>query len=832
MQDSTMQEKIRQVMCKYPSNVAVECGHHKWTYSEIDKQSLKIANSLINKGVEEETFIGVIIENKIDFIITIIGILRARCVFVPIDFNYPDERIKSMINKCNLQWIISDQEKYDHQFIGVNNLVYEIIKDNEISVSGKMEDMEYSPLDKIYVYFTSGTTGEPKAIVGKNESLLQFIDWESETFGINEKSRISQFTNIGFDAFLRDVFLPFLNGATLCIPQDKDIFTDDGKLKDWIEHERIELIHCVPSVFQLIQNKCDDYKFDSLNYILLSGERPRTDLIKPWFSKYNNRIKVVNLYGATETTMIRTMHIVTESDLEKERIPIGKPIKGSRVIILDENLQPCDEGVVGEIYIRTPYSTYGYYNDPIQNNEKFIPNPFNNKPDDLIYKTGDLGKILPDGTIDLIGRIDRQVKIRGIRVELEEIEQVLRNHASVKEIVVIKKEIQKQEILVAFIVHPGEDSDFAIVQKELENYASRQLPLYMMPHQYVKLESIPRKPNGKIDYALLDNEYEKISEPVIPPTTEIEIKLRAIWENILDVKIISVRQSFFKLGGSSLNILKLASEVHKEFDVRLSVGELFYNNTIEMQAELLNKLIQKYDRNEEQEASNSDMDYININNHSEKTIFLFPPIYAYGFPYLEMVNELKSYNYVIFNFVPGEDNISKYSKYIMQFQEDGTYIFLGYSAGGNLAYEVARDMIKRGKDVSHIIMIDSQFRDIPEEASDNEIESKINDILDLLHEARPLINYSDELVRGDLKARIRDSYTFHRKLITHDCLSTNIHYVIAEDGYKEEQVMRWKSAVMGSFKIYQGFEMHNKMLNNKKNYEIIKNILEEIFVSK
>lgn len=828
MQECTIQEKIQQTMNNYKSNVAIEHGNNILTYSQIDIQSKKIANYLIIHGFEKETFIGVSVGSKVDFIITIIGIIRARCVFVPIDPSYPIERINSMIKKCNLKFVISDNNNHGEQFDNITNITYDdIINSNQLNDCNK--NVEYAITDRIYVYFTSGTSGEPKAIVGKNESLLQFINWEAESFNIDDKSRVSQFTNVGFDAYLRDVFLPLLNGATLCIPDDKDILSNDKKIKKWIEDERINLIHCVPSLFDLILRDCNAFEFSSLKYVLLSGERIKPDHIKIWFETYKDRIKIVNLYGATETTMIRTMHVVTEADLGRERIPIGKPIKGSRVIILDDNMQPCEEGIIGEIYIRTPYGTYGYYNDLILNKQKFIQNPFSTNPADLIYKTGDLGKFLPDGTIDLIGRIDRQVKISGVRVELEEVENILRNHIALTDIVVIKKEMSNNELLLAFvIINPcNNNNDFEYIRELLNDHARKNMPLYMVPHEYIKIDSIPRKPNGKIDYALLSKVYDEADNIVVAPRNNLEVKLNSIWEKILNVNIGNINESFFKLGGNSLSMLRLVSEIHNELDIRLTIGEFFNNSTIEAQAKFIQKLLDGKLENHELINENYNIDYIYVNNHCKKTIFLFPPIYAFGFPYLQFVKECKDYNFYIFNFMLGRE-CNGYIEHIIKIQKEGPYIFLGYSAGGNLAYEVAKQMHAIGIEVSDIIMIDSKFNNKDIQIDDKNIKSNSEYIYNLLNEVQPLTKNKDEKLRNEIQNRVTESYVYHKNLVTEGKININIHYLKSEINDGTEYYNQWKTVINGNFFIYQGLDEHNQMLNNKKNYDIMKDILNSI----
>lgn len=274
--------------------------------------------------------------------------------------------------------------------------------------------MENHPEDPIYIYFTSGSTGQPKAVLGMNKSLVHFINWEIETLGIDHPWRVSQLTSPSFDASLRDFFVPLCSGGTVCIPQNRELILNSASLINWIESSKIDLIHCTPSLFRLFNVKSlTKEQFPNLKYVLLAGERIHPPELENWFITFGERIQLVNFYGPTETTMVKTFYFIKKADTKAPSISIGKPMKGSRVIILDERMNPCPEGMAGEIYIRTPYRTKGYYNDPELTGEKFLVNPFNNDPEDLIYKTEDQGRFLPDGNLEFLGRIDRQVKIRG-----------------------------------------------------------------------------------------------------------------------------------------------------------------------------------------------------------------------------------------------------------------------------------------------------------------------------------------------------------------------------------------------------------------------------------
>ncbi|MCP5054903.1 MAG: AMP-binding protein, partial [bacterium] len=448
---------------------------------------------------------------------------------------------------------------------------------------------QHHPEDPLYIYFTSGSTGTPKAILGKNSSLVHFIDWEIDAFGIDETWRFSQLTTPGFDAFLRDLFVPLTSGGVVCIPESKETQLEGAALHRWLEESRIHLISCVPSLFRLLtaQPLTPDH-FNELRVILLSGERITATGLEGWFGTFNEGIRLVNLWGTSETTLAKTWHIIQEEDLKRERIPVGQPIRGASVFVLDENLEIRDPLVTGQLYIRTPYRSFGYYNDDETNRLHFIPNPFGNDPGDLIHHTGDMGRILPDGTIDLLGRNDRQIKLRGIRIEPGEIETQLQKHPSVKEAAVIKKGVGN-EFLCAYVTVTGEElsgTSGETFTDTLSKYMKEKLPAYMVPSHIGVLEDIPRTPNGKVNYdALMAWEDEK--ESYIAPANKTEQKLHELWTGILKLDPISASDNFFTLGGNSLNIMNLISTIHREFDVRIPLADIFNNPTIQLQAGLI-----------------------------------------------------------------------------------------------------------------------------------------------------------------------------------------------------------------------------------------------------
>jgi amino acid adenylation domain-containing protein/thioester reductase-like protein len=598
MKYEIFQDKLNDCFKKFKDRTAIEFGRKCITYSRLEKRTGDIAHWLIMKGFKKETFIGIMAEDRMELTAAIIAVLKAGCVFVPLDTANPDNRLAAMIDMTNIDTILVDRINYSRrvtkQFVNEKNINWIVLEDltaGEGDPAGANKPaVQYTPEDKIYIYFTSGTTGTPNAVIGKNIALLHFCQWEVETFNIDESYRISQFAAPGFDALLKEVFVSLFAGGTLCIPENLRLIMNPEDLTDWLAAGRINLFHCIPGLFRLIDPvRLTRHHPLSLTDVFFSGETIYPRDLRDWFAAFDESIRFVNLYGATETTILKSYYPIKKSDVNLERIPIGKPIKGARMIVLDEDMNVCNAGVVGEIYIRTRYRTFGYYNSLELTRERFLPNPFTADPDDLIFKTGDLGRFLIDGNIELIGRKDRQVKIRGIRVELEEIESILMKHPLVKEAVVLKEKLSEyNEVLSAYVTGSGENEpDEETFVPILKDWLPHRLPDYIVPGLIVKIDEMPRRPNGKVDYEALisSGKYKRIE--YIPPGNAIEQKLVEIWAGILKIEKLGVTNDFFEAGGSSLNVMSLIARIHQEFDVRLTIVEIFNNATIKTQAHLI-----------------------------------------------------------------------------------------------------------------------------------------------------------------------------------------------------------------------------------------------------
>ena len=582
MKHENVHDLFSQAAEKYASRAAIECGARTVSYGELENKSNNLANFLLSIGASKGDLVAVMSEDPVEVITSIIGILKAGCAFVPLDPIIPEKRIRAMMEEAPARYVLVDG-KFSTLFES-GGLAGKIIRiDGE--QYGSFHDtrrpvVNTEPDDMCYVYFTSGSTGRPKGIAGRLKGIAHFIQWEIKTFSVGEGTRITHLTTPAFDASLRDIFTPLCAGGTVCAPEDRGLIVDAGRLLNWIDVQRINLVHCVPSLFRAVLNEAPaPDRFACLTHILMAGEPLLPSDVKRWTEIFGDRIQLVNLYGPSETTMTKFFYIVKPTDQDLRSIPIGKPMEGARALVLDQKGNVCPDGTAGEIYIRTPFRSLGYYNRPELTQAAFIPNPFTGDASDLIYKTGDLGRVLKDGNFEFLGRKDLQVKVNGVRVELGEIEDLLRSHEAIKDVVVIDRE------------NPGGDKylcAYVVLKKQFEisalrDFLAASLPVYMLPSAFVALEQLPRTLSGKVERRALPSPASARAETdefYVAHGTPLEESLAEIWRGLLGAARVGINDNFFELGGHSLLATQLLSRVRSSFDVELPLRTIFATPTI------------------------------------------------------------------------------------------------------------------------------------------------------------------------------------------------------------------------------------------------------------
>lgn len=651
VKEITIDQQIASFAKKTPTQIAVEHGKRSVTYEQLENHSSELAHFLLEHlGVSKHVF--VMMDRGIDLIETLLGVMKSGAIFVPVDHTTPDERFVTMLGEVESDWIITtsnlvskveacltkaklhtrilvvDGEKHKNTKLASTQSIY-YLADYQVD---ERKQVEFVPNKHCYIYFTSGSTGKPKGILGRHKSLAHFINWEIKELGIQHDCRVSQLTPVSFDPFLRDVLVPLCSGGTLCIPEDQETILHPAKLIKWVDESKISLIHMVPSLFKAMLNQLEDaILFQNLKYILLAGELVRGNDIKKFIEVIGPRVQLINLYGPTETTLAKVFYRIKEDDVQKAIVPVGKPIDHTQIYVLNEELQKCGKGIVGEVYIRTPYMSAGYINDSEGNKKVFIRNPFSNNKNDFIYKTGDLGRKLLDDQLELVGRADHQVKIRGVRIELSEIENSLLKHSFIQEVAVIAKEDEEHnKFLCTFYV----SKDGSAIS-DLKLHVSTELPEHMVPSYFICMESLPLNKNGKTDRLKLSTwEIQVVDEGKhVEPTNEIEQKILAMWLEIFNREKISIDHDFFEIGGHSLRAARLVTDLFKEFGVEIPLKVLFEKTTIRSQA----LYIQEAESKEYQAIPNVEEKEYYAASSAQKRIYLLQQFdkqsTAYHLPY-------------------------------------------------------------------------------------------------------------------------------------------------------------------------------------------------------
>jgi amino acid adenylation domain-containing protein len=519
---------------------------HVWTYGDLAQRSRAIAGNLLGRGLAPGDVVGVAGQRSFGLIASMLGVLRSGGVLLTLDRALPAERRKLMLSEARARRVVhvgrSAQE--DSESSGPSLPVIAVDEDGILapgeSLAPGVPLPRVSANDPAYIFFTSGTSGVPKAVLGSQKGLSHFLRWQRETFEVGPGDRCAQLTSLSFDVVLRDVFLPLTSGASLHLP-DRSEETGSSRIVSWLEREGITTLHTVPSVAQSwLAVPPPDVRLARLRWAFFSGEPLSDVLVRRWFSAFPQAGRIVNLYGTTEATLAQCFFVVPE-DPPPGIQPVGRPLPDTQALILAEGARLCGIGEVGEIVLRTPFRSLGYVNAPREQQDRFVPNPFRIDEDDVLYRTGDRGRYRLDGSLEILGRWDDQVKIRGVRVEPAEVAAVLSGHRLVESCAVVPRtDDQGETTLVAYVVSPHQSPETV---SELRRHLSGRLPAVMIPSAFVFLGELPMTPNGKLNRAALappELAAPMRAEPLELPRTPVEEVVATIWAAILGVERIGI----------------------------------------------------------------------------------------------------------------------------------------------------------------------------------------------------------------------------------------------------------------------------------------------------
>jgi aspartate racemase len=726
-----IQDWIHDHVVQSPDSTAMICEGKKLSYLALNRYANQVAHYLISLGVQPEMLIGICADRSLKMVIAILGILKAGGAFVPLDPTYPQDRLSYILEDAAAQFVLTQTD-----LLG------------SIDPSGKrvicldhdwpliLQQPEYNPENGLvpdnlaYVIYTSGSTGNPKGVMITHANLSNFVRIACAALDVKKEDIYLHSASIAYALSIRQLMVPLSFGATIVLATSAQA-RDPLSLFYLIKRQRVSLMDMVPSFWRSCLQRLSDLPAPELERLLDNdlrrivsvGEPLLFDIPRDWRIKLGHTANLVNIFGQTETTgVVATYPIPTDAINRTGIVPIGQCVSETKIYILDAELRPVADGEVGELCVSNPCIARGYLNRIEKTAEKFILNPFNDGFGDTLYRTGDFARYHKNGDFEFLGREDFQVKIRGQRLELGEIESVLREHSTVKNCVVISREDRPDEKYLAAYVVMNSENEFNA--NDLRRHLLNKVPEYMVPSIFVELETIPVTPNGKFNrHALPNPASEVVNESTIrltPPThsneataprNHTERVIAHIWKNILKNPNIGIHDNFFDLGGQSLMAVRMFSHIERDLQVRLPLTSLFQAATIAQ----LSDLIMNHDTNNDTWSS-----VVPIQIPGDK-----PPFFGvHGLEggvlfWRDIVSYLpkdQPFYAVQARGVDGiqpvltriEDMASLYLNDIKQVQPHGPYYLGGFSMGGEIAFEIGQQLYKQGERVALLVMFDTR----------------------------------------------------------------------------------------------------------------------------
>jgi amino acid adenylation domain-containing protein len=560
-----------------PDAIALHGAHEIWTYRQMDERANGIAAKLLQHSVTQGNLVAVCLPPTPDAIAAILGVMKSGAGFVPLDPNHPPERLAQLARSCSVSAAITTDELLD-TFSPAHAFTVAVEPTPERPRVNVRSD------EVLYAIFTSGSTGVPKAAAVTHRGFVNLLHWFTREFKIDDRDRFLLISPMTFDLTHKGIFGPLTRGAEIHLPESPHF---DVKLIRRLTRERgITALNCAPSAFYPIVEDGSFEDLASLRRVFLGGEKIAGGRLRAWLQSPSCGAEVINTYGPTEATDICAFHRIGRD--AGSNIPIGRPVYNTQLLILGKHLELKPAGAVGELCVGGDGVGLGYLNSPELTAERFVASPF--RPGARLYRTGDLCRFRHDGVIEMLGRADNQVKVRGCRVELEEVDSALRNSGLVRDCAAVVRPGAAGETLAAFFV-PAEPS---VTASALRAYAAARLPDYMVPSSYVALDSLPRNGSGKTDRRKLAGMSLHSGTAAISPSplNESEEAIAGIWKEILGLPAVGLDENFFEVGGSSLLIIRSQSAIEAKFSKRVSVVDLFRNPTIRLLADHMSGMSQ------------------------------------------------------------------------------------------------------------------------------------------------------------------------------------------------------------------------------------------------
>ncbi|MCB8949264.1 MAG: amino acid adenylation domain-containing protein [Ardenticatenaceae bacterium] len=679
-----------------PDAPALIFGAQQMSYQTLNRRANQLAHALQSRGIGPESKVGIFLDRSFDMIVALLAVLKAGGAYVPLDTTYPADRLAYMMADADLVLVLTAESLRD-KLPSNERAVLCLDSDwtNQVASQPVGNPVSAVALANLaYIIYTSGSTGRPKGVGVTHRGVVNLAEGLRKQFAVSADSRVLQFASFSFDASVAEVVQALQHGAALVLAPKSELLMG-ASFVQLMQQQAVSVVTLPPSALALL-NPAD---FPALRTIVSAGEACSAEIVAKW----SQGRRFVNGYGPTEGTVGAIMAVLNPDDPQPV---LGRPLPNYQIYLLNPQLQPVPVGVAGEIHIAGVGLARGYLNRPELTAEKFIPNPFSAKAGDRLYKTGDLGRYLPDGRIEFLGRIDHQVKIRGFRIELGEVEAALRQHTAVQDVLVLAQEDESGTQLVAYVVGQAEDL------VDLRPFLNQSLPNYMVPAAFVVLDQFPQTPNGKIDRKALPAPGEQVTtvdDTFAAPQDILEMQLAQIWQEVLKQPSISMEANYFELGGHSLQAVTLFAAIEKRLKLRLPVSLLFEAPTIRQLAAAI--------RQREDAPDWSSL--VPIQPRGTKSpLFCVHGGAGHVFHYHDLAQLLgterpfyalqpkldeKTHQSI---FAAVEEMATHYISEIKTVQPEGPYLLSGFCFGGVVVYEMAQQLVQAGDEVGLLVFID------------------------------------------------------------------------------------------------------------------------------
>ncbi len=712
LRQSCIHDLFEAQVARTPATAAVSFEGAEHSYGELNAKANRLARHLRDLGVGPDSRVALCVERGLELVVGLLAILKAGGAYVPLDPAYPADRLAFMLEDSAPVAILT-QRQLKPLFANMANLPPIVDLAGDASAWERQADTNLDrrlcgvrPDHLAYIIYTSGSTGKPKGVMVEHRNVTRLFATTSALFGFTARDVWTLFHSYAFDFSVWEIWGALLYGGRLVVvPHEKARSPED--FYRLLCRERVTVLNQTPSAFrQLIAAQADSSEEHELRYVIFGGEALEVTTLKPWYNQERNqRTQLVNMYGITETTVHVTFQKLEPVDVEKRGSPIGRPLLDLQAYLLDAERRPVQAGAVGEMFVGGAGVARGYLNRPELTAERFLADPFADDANARMYRSGDLARLRPDGTLEFLGRNDFQVKIRGFRIELGEIEARLAEYPSVRETVVLAREDQNGEKqLVAYYTAAAE-----IAAERLRAHLLTSLPEHMAPAAYVRLKALPLTANGKLDRNALPAPDDAAFglRGYEAPANEIEETLAALWEELLDVERVGRQDNFFDLGGHSMMATRLVARVSRKLGVKIGVVALFKAPTLREFAAYLAKV--------EDDATDS-WRTVRIQPEGDKT-----PIVAINDPllYYSLARQIGADRpfFGVALFDPADPHAverqsmneiaAEYVRLIRQMQPHGPYVLCGYCVAGIIAYEAARQLRAQGEKVPLVVIADS-----------------------------------------------------------------------------------------------------------------------------